>query len=68
MTRFKRFDRNQLELKPISDRQNLLTVQDVLEIDPLRSALVWSYQSAGFFSARRGSCLLYTSDAADERG
>jgi hypothetical protein len=35
MSRFKRFDRNQLELKPLSDRENLLTVQDVLEIDPL---------------------------------
>lgn len=35
MTRFKRFDRTQLELKPLSDRESLLTVRDVLEIDPL---------------------------------
>lgn len=35
VTRFKRFDRSRLELKPLSERENLLTVADVLEIGTL---------------------------------
>ncbi len=35
MTRYKRFDRNRLELKPLCERENLLTVADVLEVEPL---------------------------------
>jgi len=35
MTRYKRFDRSRLELKPLCERENLLTVADVLEVEPL---------------------------------
>ncbi len=35
MSRYKRFDRSRLELKPLCEREHLLTVADVLEIEPL---------------------------------
>ncbi|HUV14416.1 MAG TPA: hypothetical protein VMY18_12290 [Acidobacteriota bacterium] len=35
MTRYKRFDRSRLELKPLCEREHLLTVADVLEVEAL---------------------------------
>jgi hypothetical protein len=35
MTRYKRFDRSRLELRPLSEREHQLTVADVLQVEPL---------------------------------
>jgi len=35
MTRYKRFDRSRLKLRPLSEREHQLTVADVLQVEPL---------------------------------